>query len=205
MTALLPVELAEVSALTFDPNNARKHGEKNLRAIRESLSTFGQRRPLVVFGDVVIAGNGTLEAAKQLGWEEISITRVPEDWSEEQARAYALADNRTAELAEWDSQMLAETLADLDSSGWKVADLGFEPLETPEADDWQNALAATANEKGAIQQISFTLHDDQAATIKEALEVAKALGDFGDTGNPNANGNALARVAELFLGAQVGR
>lgn len=203
LTALLPVELAEVSALKFDPNNARKHGEKNILAIKESLSRFGQRRAIVVFGDVVIAGNGTLEAARQLGWKEVSITRVPEDWSEEEARAYALADNRTAELAEWDSKMLADTLADLDSSGWKIQELGFEPIEQPEATDWENALAATANEKKPIQQITFTLHDDQAEIVRNALEAAKDLGDFGDTGNPNDNGNALARVAELFLGGLV--
>lgn len=200
MTAQFPIELTPISALQFDPNNARKHGEKNLQAIAESLRRFGQRRPLVAFGDVIIAGNGTLEAARTLGWTEVYITRVPEDWSEEEARAYALADNRTAELAEWDSRMLADTLADLDASGWKIQELGFEPPQQPEASDWESALAATANEKKPIQQITFTLHDDQAETVRNALEAAKDLGDFGDTGNPNDNGNALARVAELFLG-----
>jgi len=53
----------------------------------------------VVYGDVVIAGNGTLAAAQSLGWTEVEVTRVPSDWSPEQARAYALADNRTALIA----------------------------------------------------------------------------------------------------------
>ena len=56
------------------------------------------------------------------------------------------------------------------------------------------------NDRAPIQQMTFTLHDDQAATVKQAMELAKSMGDFVDTGNENSNGNALARVAEMFLG-----
>lgn len=132
MTQKMTVETVSVNALTPDPKNARKHSTKNLDAIASSLREFGQRRPLVVTGDgVVLAGNGTLEAAKSLGWEEIAVTRTPRDWDYDRARAYALADNRTAELAEWDGAVLAEHLVELDAVGWDVADLGFEPLNPP--------------------------------------------------------------------------
>ena len=47
--------------------------------------------------------------------------------------------------------------------------------------------------------MAFTLHDDQALTVQEALTKAKAMGNFEDSLNDNSNGNALARVAELFL------
>jgi ParB-like chromosome segregation protein Spo0J len=79
----------------------------------------------------VIAGNGTLEAAKQLGWSEIVVAYTPTDWTYEQARSYALADNRTAELAEWDSDKLAMQLIELDSVGYELDDVGFEKLEPP--------------------------------------------------------------------------
>lgn len=127
----LNVVVVPVVDLVPDPENARKHSAKNLDAIAGSLRLFGQRRPLVVHGQVVIAGNGTLEAAKSLGWTHVAITRTPADWSVEQARAYALADNRTAELADWDDRILADQLVELDAVGWDVASLGFEALNPP--------------------------------------------------------------------------
>jgi len=122
----------KISNLVLDPDNARKHSEKNLKAIANSLKRFGQRKPIVVTGaNIVIAGNGTLQAAKNLGWSEIVVSYIPADWSFEQARAYALVDNRTAELAEWDNDKLAMQLIELDSVGWELDDVGFEKLEPP--------------------------------------------------------------------------
>jgi ParB-like chromosome segregation protein Spo0J len=105
-------ELVKIDTLVFDPANARKHDEKNLGAIRSSLQRFGQQKPIVVDANgVVRAGNGTLAAAKSLGWKEISIVRSPLSGSE--ATAYAIADNRSSELAEWDDDVLSQTLAAL--------------------------------------------------------------------------------------------
>lgn len=123
----LEITQVQTSDLILDPQNARKHNRKNIDAIKSSLQTFGQRRPLVVMPDmIVIAGNGTLVAMRELGWTDCAVTITPEDWTEEQAKAYALADNRTAELAEWDNTQLATTLASLEDAGWPVQDLGFE-------------------------------------------------------------------------------
>lgn len=106
------VEIVKIDSLTFDPANVRKHDEKNLAAIKASLNRFGQQKPIVVDASgVVRAGNGTLAAAKALGWKEIRIVRSSLAGSE--ATAYAIADNRTAELAEWDDDALAQTLAAL--------------------------------------------------------------------------------------------
>jgi site-specific DNA-methyltransferase (adenine-specific) len=128
----LRVELITLSSLRLDPNNARRHDKKNLEAIKGSLSLFGQRKPIVVSGDnTIVAGNGTVEAARELGWTEIYVARIPHDWTPEQIKAYALADNRTAELAEWDSKILADQLIELDAVGWEVSEFGFEPLEPP--------------------------------------------------------------------------
>jgi site-specific DNA-methyltransferase (adenine-specific) len=128
----LRIELITLSSLRLDPNNARRHDKKNLEAIKGSLSLFGQRKPIVISGDnTIVAGNGTVEAARELGWTEIYVARIPHDWTPEQIKAYALADNRTAELAEWDSKILADQLLELDAEGWDVAEFGFEPLEPP--------------------------------------------------------------------------
>jgi DNA modification methylase len=126
----LKIETVAISSLTLDPANARKHDGRNLQAIQNSLLKFGQRKPICVTPDsIVVAGNGTLEAAKSLGWTEIVIARTPVGWSWEQIRAFALADNRTAELAEWDDKVLADQLLELDANGWELEELGFANLE----------------------------------------------------------------------------
>jgi hypothetical protein len=107
-------ELIPINDLTPDPANARKHGERNLSSIIDSLRAFGQQKPIVVDRrGVVIAGNGTLEAAKRLGWEEIAVVRTELDPT--QATAFGIADNRTAELAEWDEDVLVSLLDSLDA------------------------------------------------------------------------------------------
>jgi site-specific DNA-methyltransferase (adenine-specific) len=115
-----------IAELSLDPTNARKHSDKNLSAIAASLNKFGQRKPIVVHKGVVLAGNGTLEAAKSLGWTEIEVAEVPSDWDLDTAKAYALADNRTAELAEWDESELAKQLLELQDADWNIEELGFE-------------------------------------------------------------------------------
>lgn len=94
-----------------DPKNARRHDDRNLESIRASLAGFRQQRPLLVRDGVCVAGSGTLEAARLLGWSHIAV--VSTTLTATKARAYAVADNRTAELAEWDDPILAETLAAL--------------------------------------------------------------------------------------------
>jgi hypothetical protein len=108
------VEKVKCDTLKFDPANARQHSDRNLETIQKSLTQFGQRKPIVVWKDTVIAGNGTLRAALALGWTDIEITRVPDDWSKDQITAYAVADNRTSDLASWDEEVLLDILADLD-------------------------------------------------------------------------------------------
>ena len=115
-----------ITDLSLDPKNARKHSARNLEAIAASLEKFGQRKPIVVHRGVVLAGNGTLEAAKSLGWTEIDVAEVPQNWDNDTAKAYALADNRTAELAEWDESELAKQLLELQDADWDITELGFE-------------------------------------------------------------------------------
>ena len=128
----LRIETVNINSLTFDPANARKHDGKNLKAIASSLEKFGQRKPIVVTPDsIVVAGNGTLEAAKSLGWSKIAVARTPIGWTWDQIKAFALADNRTAELAEWDADVLKEQMLELDANGWELEELGFESLQPP--------------------------------------------------------------------------
>jgi ParB-like chromosome segregation protein Spo0J len=126
----MEIEHLSVSSLKLDPNNARTHDNANLEAIAGSLAKFGQRKPIVVtHDDTVVAGNGTLTAALSLGWKEISAVRIPKDWDEAQIKAFALADNRTAELADWNSILLAEQLVELETLDFDISAIGFEQVE----------------------------------------------------------------------------
>jgi ParB-like chromosome segregation protein Spo0J len=128
----LRIETVNINSLTPDPANARKHDERNIKAIADSLKQFGQRKPITVTPDsIVVTGNGTMQAAKSLGWSEIVIARTPVGWTWEQIRAWAIADNQTALLAEWDDKVLADQLLELDANGWELEQLGFESLQPP--------------------------------------------------------------------------
>lgn len=128
----LKVKIFNVADLFFDEENARRHSERNLDTIAKSLAEFGQRKPIVIdSGNVVLAGNGTLHAAMKLGWKEIACVQVPKTWSREEAKAYALADNRTAELAKWNAPVLAAQLEQLEDAGFTPEVLGFNMAPTP--------------------------------------------------------------------------
>jgi len=69
-----------ITSLHEDPQNARKHDKRNLEAIAKSLAEFGQRKPIVALHDgTVIAGNGTLAAARSLGWQEIAVATFEDE------------------------------------------------------------------------------------------------------------------------------
>jgi ParB-like chromosome segregation protein Spo0J len=101
-----------IADLHPDPHNARRHSPRNLKALAASLQAFGQQKPIVADpGGTVLAGNGTLEAARSLNWTYLAVVRST--LTGPAARAFALADNRTAELAEWDHPALVAELATL--------------------------------------------------------------------------------------------
>ncbi|MGD0390349.1 MAG: ParB/Srx family N-terminal domain-containing protein, partial [Tepidisphaeraceae bacterium] len=120
----MTVETVAINCLSADPANPRKHGQRNLDAIAASLRRFGQQKPIVVDSHgVVRAGNGQLAAAQLLGWTEIRVVRS--DLPPTELTAFAIADNRTAELAEWDLETLTNQLSSLDDEAFDLDDLGF--------------------------------------------------------------------------------
>ena len=154
MSAALKIERVKTSDLTPDAANARLHDRRNLDAIKASLEAFGQTRPLVVTeAGLVLAGNGTLAAALELGWKTIDVTRVPFA-SEAEARAFALADNRTGELAQWNAPVLMEALESLALEGWKLEELGFAPEDLAA---WKRRQAPAAPEE-------FPAYDEDVET-----------------------------------------
>ena len=127
---LVPLAFA-VDKLCLLPGNPRRG---DVEAVKRSLEAFGQRKPIVArrSDSVVIAGNHTLQAAQALGWSEIAVVWVDDD--DTTSKAFALADNRTAELGDYDEEALAALIGEvgaldlqlLDATGWdskSVSDL----------------------------------------------------------------------------------
>ncbi len=116
------------SDLIPDPANARRHPEPNLAALKGSLRVYGQRKPVVVNRrtGAIEAGNGTLQAALELGWSHLAAVYVDDDPMT--AAGFSIADNRTAELAEWDRQALDKLLSEIKTDdpllGQMLAELG---------------------------------------------------------------------------------
>lgn len=124
----MQVKTVSIDSISQDPANLRRHGERNLASIVASLRKFGQQHPIVVTDQgVILSGNGRYQAAKQLGWKEIAVTVTSLKGSD--ATAYAIADNRTAELAEWDDTALAETLRALQSEDYEIEAAGYTESE----------------------------------------------------------------------------
>jgi ParB-like chromosome segregation protein Spo0J len=115
----LAVPLADI---LLDPRNARHHDAKNLKAIQGSLRRFGQLQPLVVnrATKIIAAGNGRLICARRLGWTHIAVVYVDQD--AQSHAGYALADNRTAELAEWIQTLVLEEIAAIQTHERDLAD-----------------------------------------------------------------------------------
>jgi len=114
-----------IDSLKPDPRNARLHPERNLEALRNSLRYYGQRKPIVVRKDDsrIIAGNGLWQAAKDLGWTEIAAVFVDDD--DAAATGYALMDNQSAILAEWDFDRLGELVTELQDMDFDLDLTGF--------------------------------------------------------------------------------
>lgn len=125
------IEDRRIDALTPRPRNPRTHSPKQIRQIADSIETFGFTNPVLIDCDGnIVAGHGRVEAAKLLGIETVP-TICLDDLSEAQIRAYVIADNRLAENAGWDTEILAIELQDLleIDLDFDIAITGFEPPE----------------------------------------------------------------------------
>jgi len=178
------IEKIKITELTPDPQNARTHDDKNLQAIAASLKEFGQRKPIVITSEnIIAAGNGTVEAAKLLGWAEIEAVRVPVDWDADRIKAFALADNRTAELASWDTKVLNAQLMELVQLDFDIKEIGFEmpqvlEMESNEEGDLAKLPDNPTTKLGDLWQLGehrLICGDSQEATVyQKLLESEKA-------------------------------
>lgn len=125
--SLLPLAML-IDEIHLDPANARMG--HNVERIAGSLAQYGQRKPIVVNrneANKVEAGNGTLQAARSLGWTHVAVVLVEDEPSV--AIGFAIADNRTAELSQWDYEALQTLIGSLDPDLELVTGFEGEELE----------------------------------------------------------------------------
>ena len=123
------LELRPIESLKPYANNARTHSPAQIKQLRRSLREFGFVSPVLVTSDGdVIAGHGRIEAARAEGISEIPCVLV-EHLTDDQRRAYILADNRLAEAAGWDENLVSSELLALRDAGVDIALTGFSPAD----------------------------------------------------------------------------
>lgn len=155
--------LVDISELTLDPKNARLHNESNLGVIGYSLGKYSQTKPVIVNSrtGIVVAGNGTITQALAMGHEQI--VAVFKDMTDAEAAEYAILDNRSAELATWNAEQLAETIGDNPALDWGAG--GWAPTDFDAFDvDWPLAELSTVSEheREAAGDDDDDLDDDEA-------------------------------------------
>lgn len=168
----MQIVMRKISDLKVDPANANAHNSRNLEAIRLSFKQFGQQKPIVIdTNDVVRCGNGFYEAAKSLGETEIAcvVTKL----TGSAATAYAIADNKSGKLAEWNNEALAAAMRDLNeaealATGFLRAEI--EALKKNAELETQAASAALKNTIEQAQAESDTQEDQISIDERETSE-----------------------------------
>ncbi len=200
----LAIEDWPLGRLSVDPGNPRSHAPEQIDQIVASVRAFGWTNPLLADPEgMIIAGEARLAAARRLGRATVPVIVLAE-LSPAARRAYRVADNRIALNAGWDEDLLAAALRDIAAMELDLSAIGFTDAEVAallaEAEEVVAAdfPALPSGDRSPFQQMTFALHDDQAAMVRQALAVARRQGPF-EGPNHNGNGNALARVAEGYL------
>jgi len=173
----LKVSLVDVTSIRCHERNPRGHDDPQILDIAKSLKHFGQQKAIVLApnGVDVIAGNGTYTAACSLGWKKInahvsSLTR-------EQALAYMIADNRTAEKSHWQSDPLSTLLEEL-------------------RDEDNELFDATGFDLDALMKINQADADELQANDEDTLIPGSVI-----DADPLADHPSHVRIVQLFLDA----
>lgn len=185
--------LVPIDSVQLDPKNARRHPQRNLEAIAESIVRFGQLKPIVIWRGRILAGNGTHTVIAALDWTHIARVEAPPSMTEQEAIAFAIADNRTGDLAEWDLEELNARFEEIPN---ELLDFtGFSRME-------RAAMRTTAPENGDEPKErkkhprSITFSDEQWEIVTQAIERVKEADVEPDSLTPQ---RAIELVCADFL------
>jgi hypothetical protein len=181
----------KISEIKLNPNNPRLIKDDKFEKLVKSIKEFPEMldiRPIVVNSDMVIlGGNMRFKACKEAGLKEIPVI-VADNLTEEQQREFLIKDNTSG--GEWDFEMLANEWDNEQLEDWGLDLVGFDI----DSDEFGDDFSLPDGDKSPFQQMTFTLADEQAEQIKNAIADIKATEEYkyAETmGNENSNGNAL--------------
>ena len=184
------IQNVPINTVKANPNNPRIIKDDKFTKLVKSINEFPQMlnlRPIVVNDDmVVLGGNMRLKACKEAGLKEIPIIKASE-LTEQQQKEFIVKDN--VGYGEWDWSDLANNWDSDQLEEWGLDIPGFSDVE-----DLGENFSLPDGDKAPFQQMTFTLADEQATQIKNAIEEIKGTEEYkyAETmGNENSNGNAL--------------
>ena len=184
------IKTVPINSIKTNPNNPRVIRDDKFKKLVASINEFPEMlvlRPIVVNEDmVVLGGNMRLKACTAAGLKEVPIIKAI-DLTEDQQKQFIIKDN--VGFGEWDWDALANEWDEMDLKSWGLDIPKFESLE-----DYGEDFTLAEGDKAPFQQMTFTLADEQAEQIKNAISDIKATEEYkyAETmGNENSNGNAL--------------
>ncbi len=184
------MEIVKLSEVKLNPNNPRLIKDDKFKKLVQSIKDFPEMlniRPIVVNSDMVIlGGNMRYKACKEAGLKEIPI--IITNLSEDKQREFLIKDNTSG--GEWDWEVLANEWDSEELESWGLDLVGFDA----NAEDFGEDFSLADGDKAPFQQMTFTLADEQAEQIKNAIADIKATEEYKyceTLGNENSNGNAL--------------
>lgn len=194
---------AAINKIKTNPNNPRIIKDDKFNKLVKSLQDFPEmleKRPLVCFTDtdgkyVVLGGNMRLKAAKEIGLKELPII-LADEWTAEQRNEFLIKDNVGFGEWNWD-----ELKSDWDAE--QLTDWGLDIPDFISPDMFGEDFSLKDGDKEPFQQMTFTLADEQAEQIKNAISDIKGTDEYkyAETmGNENSNGNALYLIIMQWAG-----
>ena len=194
-------EVQEVSLRLLKPyeNNAKIHGKDQIEKLKKSIEEFGFLNPCLIDRDYnLIAGHGRVMAAQKLGWESVPCVFV-EGLTEEQRKAYILADNRLAELATWDDVIVQNELAGLLDVGFDIELTGFELEETKTKKTLEKIEEDMAAETGLPESHIYIYALTAFGEAAEKIVMAKLPQDVADVLLQAVETRPISEIAEKLV------
>ena len=184
-------KIVKISEVKINPNNPRLIKDDKFKKLCQSIKDFPEMldiRPIVVNQDmIVLGGNMRLKACQEVGIKEVPII-IADNLTEAQQREFLIKDNVSG--GEWDWDLLANEWEVEELEAWGLDVGGFKM----NSDEFGTDFSLPDGDKAPFQQMTFTLADEQAEKIKNAISDIKETEEYkyAETmGNENSNGNAL--------------
>lgn len=188
------IQEIDIKIIAAYENNPRKN-DAAVDKVAESIKEFGFKVPIVVDeNNVVVTGHTRLKAARKLGMKTVPCI-VANDLTPEQVKAYRLADNKTAEFADWDMDLLEQELAELQAQ-FDMSLFGFDTLEAE-----QNSEELTDDTKMSLQEKfiipPFSIFDTRQGYWQDRKKVWKQIIKSDVGREENLLGEGLSRLADM--------